>query len=268
MLGCPDQTSRSPSSTHQAPVPRARPRIDACQLRSLVPRGRLDARRRNPASSRRRHDAVRRSMARRACRRLPPLDRRRQTPHRSSLASLRGEPAARIASDSRRSYPLDSRNAAPRPACGRSAHASGATTGERNRAALLARRDAAESPTGAWWRASPRPAARFASLRKRRCSRSFATARSLAPTSCLCIACDGFGGVALVFVVHLRSANGWPAALVPPSLDASVRSTAAIARPGVAEESLRTRRSHQDRAARLGEFRCSPTTSTPRAAAR
>ena len=54
-------------------------RLDAFQLRSLVRRGRLDARRRHPESSRRRHDAVRRSMARRACRRLPPLDRLRQT---------------------------------------------------------------------------------------------------------------------------------------------------------------------------------------------
>ena len=45
-------------AAHQATVPRARPRLDACQLRSLVPRGRLDARRRDPASCRRRHDAV------------------------------------------------------------------------------------------------------------------------------------------------------------------------------------------------------------------
>ena len=74
-------------AAHQATVPRARPRLDAFQLRSLVPGGGLDARRRHPASSRRRHDAVRRRMARRACRRLPPLDRP-ANPHRSSLASL------------------------------------------------------------------------------------------------------------------------------------------------------------------------------------
>jgi hypothetical protein len=65
--------------------------------------------------------------------------------------------------------------------------------------------------------------------------RLLATASSLAPTSCLCIACDGFGGVALVFVVHLRGARV-AVALVLLSLDASVRSPAAIACHRVAED--------------------------------
>jgi Ferritin-like len=64
---------------HQATVSRARSRLDAFRLRPLVPRRRLGPRPRHPRAARGRHDATRRSVARGACRRLPPVDRRRQT---------------------------------------------------------------------------------------------------------------------------------------------------------------------------------------------
>ena len=63
---------------HQGTVSRARPRFDALRVRSLVPRRRLDPRRRHPRPARGRHDAMRRSMARGARRRLTRVDRRRQ----------------------------------------------------------------------------------------------------------------------------------------------------------------------------------------------
>jgi hypothetical protein len=65
----------------------------------LVPRRRLDPRRRHPRAPRGRHDALRRSLAPGPRRRLPPLDRRRQTPLGRRFRGRRHgpPPAARVA---------------------------------------------------------------------------------------------------------------------------------------------------------------------------